>query len=723
MSRTSALRQRACRNLRQFCLAAKYFHVAPAIGHNNWRPTLEILEARLALATMTFQLPPGASVGSWETAANWSGAPSERAPASGDLAVIDGFDATVTGLNPPPHGVGSVAERLRLFNGDLTISDWGSLRLGTSPGFNVPEYGLPAASLVAAGAALNMLGGSLVVHFQDLEVDGELNWSGGDMLGSIINRGSMLFAGSGDLTLNSAAGLTNQSTVVHAGTGDLRGRVTNETGALYDLQSDVGTTSAFVNAGTLRKSGGTGISHLSGLLTNSGGRIEVETGTLVVGSSPGFTIVYDGGHFHVDSGATLDLTGGSTNGRFAGLLTGSGDGTVLFAGGAAAVQAPGATFNFPDNLFQWTGGILSGGAHGLNNTGFINLSGVAEKRAGGIWNNAGTIEQSGTGMLRLIATLNNLPGGLYDMQSDAGFFDVGNNGVVHNAGTFQKSGGSGAARIDVPLTNTGELNVLSGQLRSDASIANEGGEILIARGAVLGPRSFIQAAGGTLSLELDGATFGQLQVDTGVTLAGALNLSEASPVPGTFTILDKIATQAISGTFDGLPEGSVLSTGGTLYRISYVGGTGNDVTLTNLGPANRPPTAVAGGPYAIVEGQGLTLDASTFHRPGWRCVGLHLGRQRRRRLWRCGRRQPNAHVDRAGCARHRRWSVILERQRSGGRRSQPGGHVCDRDPRRCEHRADNHAGRRRRCCRRTAFHPLAQLRDRSRSRRRHAVQR
>jgi hypothetical protein len=34
------------------------------------------------------------------------------------------------------------------------------------------------------------------------------------------------------------------------------------------------------------------------------------------------------------------------------------------------------------------------------------------------------------------------------------------------------------------------------------------------------------------------------------------------------------------------------------------------VTLTNLGPANQPPAAQAGGPYAIGEGQSLALDGS-----------------------------------------------------------------------------------------------------------------
>jgi hypothetical protein len=53
--------------------------------------------------------------------------------------------------------------------------------------------------------------------------------------------------------------------------------------------------------------------------------------------------------------------------------------------------------------------------------------------------------------------------------------------------------------------------------------------------------------------------------------------------PGTsqaFTIINNDGADAVSGTFAGLPEGSVITLTGSNYKISYVGGTGNDVTLT-----------------------------------------------------------------------------------------------------------------------------------------------
>ena len=61
--------------------------------------------------------------------------------------------------------------------------------------------------------------------------------------------------------------------------------------------------------------------------------------------------------------------------------------------------------------------------------------------------------------------------------------------------------------------------------------------------------------------------------------AGALNLSAGfNPAAGTqFTIIDNDGTDAVSGTFAGLPEGASVSAGGKAFTISYKGGTGNEV--------------------------------------------------------------------------------------------------------------------------------------------------
>jgi hypothetical protein len=47
-------------------------------------------------------------------------------------------------------------------------------------------------------------------------------------------------------------------------------------------------------------------------------------------------------------------------------------------------------------------------------------------------------------------------------------------------------------------------------------------------------------------------------------------------------IIDNDGTDPVTGTFAGLPEGASVVGEGWLFRISYTGGTGNDVTLTRL---------------------------------------------------------------------------------------------------------------------------------------------
>jgi len=71
-----------------------------------------------------------------------------------------------------------------------------------------------------------------------------------------------------------------------------------------------------------------------------------------------------------------------------------------------------------------------------------------------------------------------------------------------------------------------------------------------------------------------------------------------TPVLGeSFTIVNNHGAGPIVGTFNGLAEGQQLLFRGSALRISYVGGDGNDVTLTAV---NRAPTLAAGGDIALV---------------------------------------------------------------------------------------------------------------------------
>ena len=116
-------------------------------------------------------------------------------------------------------------------------------------------------------------------------------------------------------------------------------------------------------------------------------------------------------------------------------------------------------------------------------------------------------------------------------------------------------------------------------------------------------------AGGTLRVRLNGTTAGtqydQLRLTNATStaaLAGALDIIAAPGLASgsTFRILDiSPSTAAVTGNFAGLPQNAEFYEDGQWWRISYTGGTGNDVVLTRITPtpwqtwqATQFPTAV-----------------------------------------------------------------------------------------------------------------------------------
>jgi fibronectin-binding autotransporter adhesin len=100
---------------------------------------------------------------------------------------------------------------------------------------------------------------------------------------------------------------------------------------------------------------------------------------------------------------------------------------------------------------------------------------------------------------------------------------------------------------------------------------------------------------GTFRAELNGAAPGtgydQLNARGTVSLAGvALNasLNYASAVGDQFTIINNDGSDAVIGTFTGLPQGKKLYVGKELFQISYTGGSGNDVVLSRLVTPPQP---------------------------------------------------------------------------------------------------------------------------------------
>jgi acetyl esterase/lipase len=101
--------------------------------------------------------------------------------------------------------------------------------------------------------------------------------------------------------------------------------------------------------------------------------------------------------------------------------------------------------------------------------------------------------------------------------------------------------------------------------------------------------------GGSMYVDvIGGGASDALQVTGAVTLDDAslfLTVPSGSPDAGqTFTIIENDGNDAVDGTFTDLPEATLIPRSPWAFRISYVGGDGNDVVLTEIDPTVTSPS-------------------------------------------------------------------------------------------------------------------------------------
>jgi hypothetical protein len=223
--------------------------------------------------------------------------------------------------------------------------------------------------------------------------------------------------------------------------------------------------------------------------------------------------------------ATIYLSGGQF--RTAAAFTNNG----LFVLSAGSLFGPGTFTNA--GSFQWTGGSIDtapgSAANVVNTSASFNIAGNGQRFLNATLTNFGTISQAG-GSGVLIgngALLANQSGALYDMTGDSTVGAGFQGGIINNAGTWRKSGGTGASTISVPFINMGTIAVNSGTLAFNGS-------------------SLILGTSSTLAFQLSGAQaatqYGKIDVKGALTAAGALHVGLGggfSPVAGnSFDILD-----------------------------------------------------------------------------------------------------------------------------------------------------------------------------------------
>ncbi|MDP9938395.1 Ig-like domain-containing protein [Ectopseudomonas alcaliphila] len=186
--------------------------------------------------------------------------------------------------------------------------------------------------------------------------------------------------------------------------------------------------------------------------------------------------------------------------------------------------------------------------------------------------------------------------------------------VIAGTGALTKAG-AGELTLSNSNTNAGTTTVSAGTLVVDGSTSSAttvasgstlagsgtlGGDVTVQNGGTLSPGSSGAGTltvngnltldfGSTLVLDINGATAGtgydRVVVNGVVDVSGAtlaVNHGYAAGSGDSYTVIVNDAADAVVGTFSGISEGGKFNTAGngTELTTSYIGGSGNDLTLT-----------------------------------------------------------------------------------------------------------------------------------------------
>jgi mucin-19 len=552
--------------------------------------------------------------------------------------IIDGADSQITsgggavevnGQGGGGAGSGSQNNGIRLANaGRITSGGTGTVTVngtgGTGTGSDIYGIVIAAAGQITSGGAgkvsVSGAGGSGPGTFNyGLIIDGansqitsgggavEVSGQGGGGAGSgsqnhgirLVNEGRITSGGSGTVTVTGTGG---------TGTGsdnyglEIRGantQITSSGGAVLVTGTGGGTATPF-NYGVLVAAGG--------VITNAG-----------TGAAATVTVVGQGGN-----------TSGAAGGNYGIYLDGSNT-QITSSGGAVSVTGIGNQ-NSEAMRIQSNAAITSGNNADIT----VVADGINLIAPGFITSGTGTttIRPRTTGTRINLGGADVLTGspltlGLTDSELDQ----------VTTGTLILGDANSGNLTVSAAISRPSATNV---QLRSGGDVTfhenfnTNGGTLLLAPGnspaAVKPVFNGTDATASAVSFASDlaivingttpgdgaGATYTQLTVAGDVNLTGVdlmLSGSHTPAVGQTFTLVDNLGANPITGTFTGLPEGAVITSApfNTRWaRISYVGGTGNDVVLTVLAPDYTITTA--GGNLVVTDNSGngdvLSMDPS-----------------------------------------------------------------------------------------------------------------
>ena len=382
--------------------------------------------------------------------------------------------------------------------------------------------------------------------------------------------------------ITTSNGVTNNGLVSTSGASNISftGPFTNAAGATWIE----GSNSRFLNAVTFNNNGTLELRDIN-LINNTAPNLYTNNATILkttAGTATFFVPVTNNSLIDVQAG-TLSLTSTTYTGsptsnitvaasgaaftlsncNITGRLNASGPGDITSSSGLTANNA--VTLNVASNL-RLLGGLTAGAGTSFTNTGRLNTSGASNLTYTGTLTNAlgGTWIESSNGRFFNTVTFTNA--GLLELQSISFVNNISPN-IINNTGTIRKTVAATSADINVPINNSGTIDVQAGtfNLNSTTYTGVGSGSLTVASGAAANLNSMTLAG----TLNFTGA--GTLTSNSGLTVTGASTLNTTSP----FRIFGNVTVSAGNSLTN---EGNV-STGGA-GSLTYSGPIVNGVNGT-----------------------------------------------------------------------------------------------------------------------------------------------
>ena len=476
----------------------------------------------------------------------------------------------------------------------------------------------------SAGLAVNQfvnglsISGGSIGGTGNLAVSGFASFTGGQIGGDggqVIANGGLQISGSADKALGRpnapvSSGVVNNAAGLWSGTGNLvtngGGRLTNSSGASFDIQTDADYNGSLINQGSLVKSVGSASNRtvLSGFVQNAGA-ISVQQGTLTLTGSGEHT-----GGITTAANSWLELTsagnvaqqfnaGSSVAGNVRIISNGSSivsfnagstydalrtevtAGQVFFnntttAARSATLSVSGGSIGGTGNLavsglVSFTGGQIGGDGGQVIANGGLQISGSADKALGrpnapvssgvvnnaaGLWSGTGNLVTNGGGRLT------NSSGASFDIQTDADY-----NGSLINQGSLVKTVGATDGTNKTVLSgifiNAGTVNIQQGVLQVTTPFTNQGVVSVAAgshfqvtndsfgnAGTLQGNGTIQTAASQTLNntgLISPGNSIGRLTIDGSLKSSGAASMKFELASLGSFDVLSVTGNAMLGG--------------------------------------------------------------------------------------------------------------------------------------------------------------------------------